>query len=364
MSVFVVVMAEFNKKGRFYQRGKALSGELKGQIIDKILETGGDRISGYFPGKRTELGDKLGVSGKTAKDVWQKFVNDGTISPKKRISGNPPKLIGGDLQLIETMKTIKPSTSSKNIKEQLLLHGNFPTGISTSAINRAIRTSMSEGKWSWKRMSRNVTHKFTRANVDYCQDFLNYMSNVDPYRLKFFDESGVSLYDCNKRYGHSPVNSACVELGRHLKSPNITLNLLAGLEGVLYANTLDGVSNTLEFLNFFDEATNATQINGNPVLMAGDILVLDNCATHHNEGGFTLGQWLDGMCIDVVYLPTYSPELNPVEFAFNKLKVVIKMEELEALVTLNLDAAIYTALDQITVSDMQGFYRETGYIFI
>ena len=47
-------------------------------------------------------------------------------------------------------------------------------------------------------MSRNVTHKLTRANVDYCQDFLNYMSNVDSFRLKFFDESGVSLYDCNK----------------------------------------------------------------------------------------------------------------------------------------------------------------------
>ena len=55
----------------------------------------------------------------------------------------------------------------------------------------------------------------------------------------------------------------------------------------------------------------ATQINGNPVFMAGDILVLDNCATHHNAGGFTLGQWLDTMGIDDVYLPTYSPELNP-----------------------------------------------------
>lgn len=227
-----------------------------------------------------------------------------------------------------------------------------------------IRTSLSEGKWSWKRMSRNVTHKFTRANVDYCQDFLNYMSNVDPFRLKFFDESGVSLYDCNKRYGHSPINSGCVELGRHLKSPNITLNFLAGLEGVLYANTLDGASNTLEFLNFFDEATKAKQINGNPVFMAGDILVLDNCATHHNAGGFALGQWLDTMGIDVVYLPTYSPELNPVEFAFNKLKIVLKMEEMRLLVEGNLHAAVYSALDQITANDMRGFYRETGYIAI
>lgn len=69
-----------------------MSEELKGQIVDKILETVGDRFSGYFPGKWTELGDKFGVSGKTAKSVWQKFVHDGTVSPKKRISGNPPKL--------------------------------------------------------------------------------------------------------------------------------------------------------------------------------------------------------------------------------------------------------------------------------
>jgi len=100
----------FNRKGRFYERGKGLSEEFIEQIIHKILETGGDRISGYFPAKWTELGDKFDVSGKTAKNLWQKFVHDGTVSPKKRISENPPKLSTGDLQLTETMKTIKPST--------------------------------------------------------------------------------------------------------------------------------------------------------------------------------------------------------------------------------------------------------------
>lgn len=49
----------FNKKGRFYERGNRLSEELKGKIIDKILETSGDRTSGYFPAKWTELGDKF-----------------------------------------------------------------------------------------------------------------------------------------------------------------------------------------------------------------------------------------------------------------------------------------------------------------
>ena len=57
----LTVMA-FNKEGWFYKRGKGPSEELKGQIVNKILETGGDRILGYFPAKWTKLGDKFGVS--------------------------------------------------------------------------------------------------------------------------------------------------------------------------------------------------------------------------------------------------------------------------------------------------------------
>lgn len=79
------------------------------------------------------------------------------------------------------------------------------------------------------------------------------MLNVDFFRLKFFDESGVFFYDCNKRYGYLLINFGCVELGRYLKFFNIIFNFLVGLEGVLYVNIFDGVFNILEFLNFFDE---------------------------------------------------------------------------------------------------------------
>jgi len=84
-----LAVTAFNKKEKFYERRKGLSEELKGQIIDKILETGGDRISGYFPANWTELANKFhhGVSGKTAKNVWQKFVHDGTASPRKESRG-------------------------------------------------------------------------------------------------------------------------------------------------------------------------------------------------------------------------------------------------------------------------------------
>ena len=150
----------------------------------------------YLRFKITEVGRKSGGSWLVQKWYWINFKCKGAGSRQYcRYTKSP-----GFLPLL---------------KEIWWLHrGQIFFGPWGLPINRTIRTSLSEGKWSWKRMNRNVTHKFTRANVDYCQDFLNYMSNVDPFRLKFFDESDVSLYDCDKRYWHSPfmINSACVEL--------------------------------------------------------------------------------------------------------------------------------------------------------
>ena len=79
--------------------------------------------------------------------------------------------------------------------------------------------------------------------------------------------------------GHSLKNTPCIEVGGFLKSQNITLNFLGGLEGVMYTNAV----------------TRSFQPNGNPVF---------------------------------VYLPTYSPEMNSVELVFQKLKIVLKREEL------------------------------------
>ena len=132
----------------------------------------------------------------------------------------------------------------------------------------------------------------------------------------------------------------------------------------MYSNTINGASDTIEFWNCFAEPSRTFQPNGNAVLMAGDIVVMDNCATHHNAGGFALGQALDTLEIEVVYLPTYSPEMNPVELVFQKLKIILKREELKLLVSTNLHTALYYALGEISVNDMLGFFRHTNYIFI
>ena len=108
------------------------------------------------------------------------------------------------------------------------------------------------------------------------------MSSVDPYRVQFFDEFRFRLPDVCRP--NSLVNKPCVEIGRYLNTLNATLNLLLGLEGVLYANTEDGATDTLTSFNFRGEVGENRMPSGRPILQYGNILVLDNCPTHHYDG--------------------------------------------------------------------------------
>ena len=94
-------------------------------------------------------------------------------------------------------------------------------------------------------------------------------------------------------------------------------------------NTVQGASDTIHFLQFFGKAENtASMETGRPALEVGDILVMDNCATHHFAGGEfeELQEWLNERNIELVYTPTYSPVFNPVEFVFNKMRSVMRYE--------------------------------------
>ena len=211
-------------------------------------------------------------------------------------------------------------------------------------------------------MIRPAAEKFTLENVAYCQSYVDFVSAIDPYRVKFFDETGFKLPDCaNPKYGHSVRGSPCVEIMRNTQTPNVSLNLLCGLNGIMYANTIDGASNTVEFLNFFHEASQHTQPGGQPILEYGDYIVVDNVAFHRFEGGRILAEWLDTFGVTLLYLPVYSPELNPVELVFNKLKTLLHRYEFRDLLRYNLHVGIYRALREISSSDLRGFYNHVEY---
>ena len=63
----------FNKYGRLYERGKAIDTDLKRNIIQDIIEQGGDLATGYFPGSFMAVAQKYKVKVDTVRKIWKCF---------------------------------------------------------------------------------------------------------------------------------------------------------------------------------------------------------------------------------------------------------------------------------------------------
>jgi transposase len=93
-----------------------------------------------------------------------------------------------------------------------------------------------------------------------------------------------------------------------------------------------------------------------PSLRAGQVVVMDNLSAHKGE---RIRELVEGRGCELLYLPPYSPDMNPIEQAFAKLKGLLRGAEArtrEALI-----AAMGRALDAITAQDASGFFRRGGY---
>jgi transposase len=86
------------------------------------------------------------------------------------------------------------------------------------------------------------------------------------------------------------------------------------------------------------------------------VLVMDNLNAHKTKAVRAL---LDGAGFTYRYLPSYSPDLNPIELAWAKVKA--GRRKAAAHTVDGLHAALGPALDAITAQDAQGFFRHTGY---
>jgi len=93
-----------------------------------------------------------------------------------------------------------------------------------------------------------------------------------------------------------------------------------------------------------------------PCLHPGDTLILDNLATHKVQ---RVGQILADRGVGLRYLPPYSPDLNPIELAFAKLKAHLR--QAAARTVDELQSAVASSLDRFSASDCQAFFRHAQY---
>lgn len=124
------------------------------------------------------------------------------------------------------------------------------------------------------------------------------------------------------------------------------------LDGSTAAMAIEGATDTEVFRAYVEKVLC-------PVLRAGDIVVMDNLSPHKNEVTLSL---IEGAGASVLFLPPYSPDLNPIEKMWSKVKQSLRSAE--ARTREELLEAIDRALQTVTAKDAMGWFASCGYSFI
>ena len=136
---------------------------------------------------------------------------------------------------------------------------------------------------------------------------------MDPARFVFLDETGTAT-NMARRYGRSPSGERLVAAVPHGHWQTTTF--IAGLRqsGIIAPLVLDGPMTGPAFRAYVEQFLA-------PALAPGDVVVLDNLAAHKVTG---VRQAIAAAGASILYLPPYSPDLNPIEQLFAKLKALLR----------------------------------------
>jgi transposase len=124
------------------------------------------------------------------------------------------------------------------------------------------------------------------------------------------------------------------------------------LDGTTACMTIEGATNTEVFQAYVREVLI-------PSLRPGDIVVMDNLGAHKNERTLAL---IEQVGAEVRFLPAYSPDLNPIEMMWSKVKALLR--KTQARNPPDLLSAIASALSAVSPQDALGWFAACGYNFI
>ena len=180
------------------------------------------------------------------------------------------------------------------------------------------------------------------------KDWNGLMSGFKASDLVFLDESGCNT-DMTRRYAYSLGGSRSVDSAPLSKPKNTTILSSIQLDGTLRYTTFSG-GTTVERFKRYLETDLLPHLNGNSVL------IMDNMKSHHAKAVRNL---LDSSSVRYIYLPPYSPDLNPIEKLWSKAKALLRKFRARTLDAL--PNAIQNAFHSVTISDCSGWFRFCGY---
>lgn len=200
---------------------------------------------------------------------------------------------------------------------------------------------------SVEKKSLHASERDTEINQARRQTYLERIASIPEEQLIFLDESGVST-QMTRLYARCCDGSRICESTPQGCWKVLTILGAISTRGIIASMTIEAATDKEIFLAYLDHVLC-------PALRPGDVVVMDNLSSHKSK---EVRQRIEQAGAKLLYLPPYSPDLNPIEKAWAKLKQLLRSTQ--ARTAEALQQAISRLLPSITAQNAQAWFRLRG----
>jgi transposase len=251
----------------------------------------------------------------------------GSVEPRPHGGGHPAVLTSEDLDRLRELIRDRPDATLDECRRHL------GSSCSLATICRALSRLGLPRKKKVPRACEQDSPEVQEQRRAFCEA----LAGIDPQRLVFVDECGANTA-MTRNYGRAPAGQR-VYSDAPGRWKSITLTCGMRLSGVMAAMAFPGATNTAIFETYVEEVLV-------PELSPGDVVIWDNVKPHKSEAAGA----------SVMPLPSYSPDLTPIEEMVSKVKNV--MRSIAARTTGAAYAAFASGLHGVTLEDIAGWFGD------
>ena len=251
----------------------------------------------------------------------------------------------------------RPSVFSNSEREELIelinnrvditleeIRSHFAKNCSLAAIHKLIKKL----GFTFKKKTLKASELEREDIVQARSEWGEFQNNTDSNRLVFLDETGAKT-NMTRRYGRSMKGKRCYDLSPAGHWKSVTILSAIRLNGVVSSVVFQGAVNREKFDEYIENSLA-------PKLCQGDIVIMDNLSAHKSQKSSDI---IKNKEAEMSFLPAYSPDLNPIEKMWSKVKQVLR--GIKARTHEELLEAIDKALKLVSAKDAQGWFKSCGY---
>jgi transposase len=311
----------------------AIGNELRQSVVH-ALETGEVH--------QTHLARLLGISVSSVKRIWSRWRETGSSDVWPHAGGKKPKLSARQCEEIRRQVARQPDVSLAEL--QVWLAETYAIHLSLPSLSRLL----AKLGLPRKKKSLHASERDTPAHQRQRKAWRARVKQIDPARLVFVDESGVTR-SLTRRYGRAPKGArvaGAVPLGHWEVT---TLIGALALDGVRASFTVEAATDADIFQVFVEQVLQ-------PALHPHDVVIWDNLSPHKSA---LLKDLIEAAGATLLPLPPYSPDFNPIEQCWSKIKESLRAAQ--ARTTEALQQAITNAFAAVTATDARGWFHHCSY---